>query len=218
LSIRAKLYLAMVLTVIGPVATTAIALYGMEQLGDRFDAADQSARTGALALQLKYRVTDVNGWQTAYGYDDGRSRPRFEASARALRSELAVARRRLTDPAEQTLLTRLDRQFAEFMRLDAVAYRALQADRPEVVKRIFLGPEIRRFEAMARTAQALASQQARAAGRTRAAFQDERDESRRRLVFAALGAALVIVLLLLTAADLARLAIEGQRARDRAEQ
>ena len=61
----------------------------------------------ALALEIKYAVTDVNGWQTAYGYDDGASRPQFERSAQNVRRLLAVADRRLTEPRERAILARL---------------------------------------------------------------------------------------------------------------
>ena len=37
MTIRAKLYAAIVLTILGPLATTAVALHGMSQIGDRFD-------------------------------------------------------------------------------------------------------------------------------------------------------------------------------------
>ena len=99
------------------------------------------------------------------------------------------------------------------MRLDTVAWRALQRGRADVAKRILLGPEIENFEATAGTAERLASYQERAEGTTKPSFDDERDEARQRLVAVALGAAIVIVLLLLTANDLARLALEGERSR-----
>src|ERR671934_79113 len=81
MTIRAKLYAAIVLTILGPLATTAVALHGMGQMGDRFDEVQERARHESIALQLKFAVTDVNGWQTAYGYDKGRSRPVFERVA-----------------------------------------------------------------------------------------------------------------------------------------
>ena len=37
MTIRAKLYVAILLTVIGPVITIAVALHGMDRLGERFD-------------------------------------------------------------------------------------------------------------------------------------------------------------------------------------
>ena len=75
MTIRAKLYVAILLTVIGPVITIAVALHGMSRLGDRFDEVQERSDHRALALGLKFGVTDFNGWQTAYGYDDGASRP-----------------------------------------------------------------------------------------------------------------------------------------------
>ena len=97
------------------------------------------------------------------------------------------------------------------MELDQVAWRELRADNPEGTKRILLGPELLRFEAMAATAEELADYAAEEAAVTEAAFDDARDDARRRLIAVALGAGLVIVLLLVTANDIARMALEGER-------
>ena len=162
------------------------------------------ARHEALARELKFGVTDVNGWQTAYGYDDGRSRPVFDRSVAAFRADLAEADRRLDDTPERELLRELSDEFDGFMELDVVAYRALHNGREEVTKRIFLGPELVRFEAMADTAERLAQYEARQASASERAFDEERDNVRRRLIAVAVGAGLVIVLLLITARDLIR--------------
>src|SRR5512132_1784347 len=218
MTIRAKLYTASLLTILGPLATTAVALHGMGQMSDSFDTVQARARDESLARELKFGVTDMNGWQTAYGYDDGRSRPRFVRSASELRANLERAAATLTQPVERTLLASLPRGFDRFMALDAEAWRALRAGDTQRTKAILLGPELVRFEAMATTAERLASHQA---GRAEAAnddFNDARDEARRRMVAVALGAALVIILLLLTANDVARMALEGERrSRQRAE-
>ena len=92
MTIRAKLYAAIALTVLAPVVTIAVALHGMSQLDDRFDEVQERASARALALELKYGVTDVNGWQTAWGYDGGRSRPSFESSVADFRRDLRAAR------------------------------------------------------------------------------------------------------------------------------
>jgi hypothetical protein len=210
-TIRAKLYAAIVLTIVGPLATTAVALHGMSQLGDRFDEVQAHSRQQALALQLKFDVTDMNGWQTAYGYDGGRSRPRFETSVAALRDDMRRADDTLVDARERTLLRELRAGLDEFLALDVEAYRALRAGREGRVREIFLGPEIERFEAMAATSQTLARYEARRATATQRAFDDARDDARRRLIAVALGAAVVIVILLVTASDVARLALEGER-------
>jgi hypothetical protein len=210
-TIRAKLYTAVALTIIGPLATIAVALQGMAELGDRFDEVRVNARQEALALQLKFDVTDANGWQTAYGYDGGRSRPRFEASVASLEEDLRRAAATLRDPRERALLDKLRAELGEFLDLDAVAYRALRAGREARVRQIFLGPEIERFEALAATADRLARYEARRASATERAFDKARDDARRRLIAVALGAAVVIVLLLVTANDIARMALEGER-------
>ena len=204
MTIRAKIYAAIVLTVIGPIVTVAVALKAQADLGDRFDEVRDRARHEALARELKFGVTDVNGWQTAYGYDDGRSRPVFDRSVAAFRADLAAADRRLDDPPERELLRELTDEFDGVMELDVVAYRALQNGREEITKRIFLGPELVRFEAMADTAERLARYEARRASASERAFDDARDEARKRIIAVAVGAGLVIVLLLITARDLIR--------------
>jgi hypothetical protein len=211
MTIRAKLYAAIVLTILGPLATTAVALHGMGQMGDRFDEVQERARHESIALELKFAVTDMNGWQTAYGYDNGRSRPIFVRSVQTLRENLRRATASFTDARERQLLRELKRDFAGFMALDVVAYRALRRGDEERVRDIFLGPEIARFSAMAATADRLATYQAQRARATERAFDDARDDARRRLIAVALGAGIVIVLLLVTASDVARLALEGER-------
>jgi hypothetical protein len=213
-TIRAKLYVAILLTVIGPVITIAVALHGMGQLGDRFDEVQERADHRALALDLKFGVTDFNGWQTAYGYDDGASRPRFERSVRQFRIDLTAARNELTDRRETRLLNDIRATFEEFLRLDEEAYAALQRGDDARVKQIFLGPELRLFDDMASRSDELARYEARGATATEKAFDDSREDSRRGLIAVGLGAALVIVLLLVTAGDIARLAIEGHRVRE----
>jgi hypothetical protein len=100
------------------------------------------------------------------------------------------------------------------MRLDEQAYTALQRGDDARVKQIFLGPELRLFDQMANRADELARYEARGASATEKAFDDSREDSRRGLIAVGLGAALVIVLLLVTAGDIARLAIEGHRVRE----
>jgi hypothetical protein len=210
-TIRAKLYVAILLTVLGPVITIAVALHGMGRLGDRFDEVTARSDQRALALNLKFDVTDFNGWQTAYGYDDGASRPRFERSVRQFRTDLNATRNDLTDPREVRLLDEIRVRFARFMQLDAEAYAALKRGDDERVKEIFLGPELRLFDAMAQRADELAVYEARGASVTEKAFDDTREDARRGLIAVALGAALVIILLLTTASDIARTALEGGR-------
>ena len=214
MTIRAKLYAAIVMTVLGPVITIAVAFAAFQSLSDRFDEVSARSQRQALALEIKYAVTDVNGWQTAYGYDDGASRPRFEQSAQNVRRLLAVANRRLTEPRERAILRDLNASFDAFMALDAVAYRALRAGRDRRVKQIFLGPEIRNFEAMATAAGQLAAEEARRNAEVQRAFDQRLNDAKTTLVVVGLGAGVLIILLLLTAWDVARLALEQQASRE----
>ena len=142
MTIRAKLYAAIVLTILGPLATTAVALHGMSQLGDRFDEVRERAEHEALAREIKFAVTDMNGWQTAYGYAGGEFRDRFLASAAKLRADLKAGEETFTDDEERALFEQAKRNFARFMDLDAVAWRSLQSGDPGRTKRILLGPEL----------------------------------------------------------------------------
>jgi hypothetical protein len=64
---------------------------------------------------------------------------------------------------------------------------------------------------MATRADDLARYQSRHDHATENAFDDSREDSRRGLIAVALGATLVIILLLVTASDIARMALEGGR-------
>jgi hypothetical protein len=207
-TIRAKLAAAIALTILGPLVTIGVALAAFGTLGERFADVDRAGANQRLALDLKFAVTDVNGWQTAYGYDDGRSRPRFEAAAEETEALLARARRRLTAPDERALLVQLDSELRRFMALDAQAWRALEENRPQETKRILLGPELEHFARMARIAGELADVELGAAAGAATEFDDARDDARRQLVAVAIGAGVVIILLLLTAQDVVRLALE----------
>jgi hypothetical protein len=213
-TIRAKLYAAMVMTVLGPLITIGVAFAAFQSLSDRFDEVSARSARQALALELKYAVTAVNGWQTAYGYDNGASRPKFERSAQNVRRLLAQAQRELTEPRERALLERLRTSFGAFMALDVVAYRALRAGQERRVKQIFLGPEIRNFEAMAAAAGQLAAEEERRTAEVQRQFDQRLTDAKRTLVVVGLGAGVLIILLLLTASDIARLALEQQASRD----
>jgi CHASE3 domain sensor protein len=213
LSIRAKLYAALAVTVVGLVVTAGVGIAGMSRLGDRFDNVQEASRAQALALQLKFDVTDFNGWQTAYGYDNGQSRPIFLSSVERYRADFAQARRRLTRPQEQTYLDQVEDAFNDFMRLDDQAYAALQADDLKTVKDIFLGPELVNFSRAAAASQRLASYEAGRVAVQDKAFKDARQDALRLLIAVSAIAGLLVVILLITANDLARTA-ESKLARD----
>lgn len=207
-TIRARLFAAIALTVLGPVVTIAVALTAFAELGDRFDDVQGAAARQGLALDLKFAVTDMNGWQTAYGYGEGRFRDRFVASAAETESLLARAEREIAEPAERAQVAELRRELDAFLALDEEAWTALEDGRPERTRRILLGPEREHFEAMARVAGGLAAAQDRHVAAAADGCEQARDDARRELVAVAIGAGIVIVLLLLTVQDVVRLALE----------
>jgi hypothetical protein len=214
MTIRAKLYAAIALTILGPLLTTVVALEGQARLGDSFDEVQERSNHESLALEVKFAVTDMNGWQTAYGYaGDGRFRREFSDAATRLERDLVIAEEELGETAEQALVSQLRREFDRFMQFDRIAWAALRAGQDERVRRILLGPELIRFEGMAATASRLAAYEVEQAEAANLAFDEDRDQARKRLIAVALGAAMVVVLLLVTAQDVVRLALEGARSR-----
>jgi CHASE3 domain sensor protein len=205
-TIRAKLYAALAVTVAGLLVTAGVGIWGMSRLGDRFDEVQRASEAQALALQLKFDVTDFNGWQTAYGYDNGQSRPVFLQSVERFRANLARARQELARPQEQRILDEIESAFDDFMKLDDQAFAALQAGRTEEVKRLFLGPELENFDHAATAAQRLAAYEAARVTAQDRAFKDARKDALRLLIAVSAIAALLVVILLITANDLAKAA------------
>jgi hypothetical protein len=206
MTIRAKLVTAIVVAVTGLALTAGVGIWGMNRLGDKFDDVRDAGEAQALALELKYDITDFNGWQTAYGYDNGASRPIFLSSVASFREDLATAKKELTNPAEQKLLGDIEQAFNAFMALDVVAYRALQNGRTDEVRRLFLGPEIVNFQRAAKGAEDLADLEAARAAAADKSFEDAQNDALRLLILASIVAAVLVALLLVTAFDLARAA------------
>ena len=170
--------------------------------------------TSPVAREFKFAVTDVNGWQTAYGYDNGP----LEADLRALGRAACGSDLRDAGPSldrarrRQTLVRRLEHEFDGFMRLDASPSRpgSRTAGRRSP-SGSSSDPRSGASRGWPTTAEQLAALEIDRAAAARRAADDARDTARKRLIAVALGAALVIVLLLVTANDVARLALEGER-------
>jgi hypothetical protein len=214
-TIRAKLYTAIVVTVAGLACTAGVGIWALDELSNRFDNVQRAADGRALALALKFDVTDFNGWQTAYGYDGGRSRGTFLAAVGRFRADLVRARTTFDTRPERRLLDRIDAGAAEFMRVDAQAWSALQAGRSAKVRRLFLGPEIRNFQQIAAAAQALARAEETRAAREERNFKRSRKDALRFLILAAVVAAAFVAILLVTANDLVREAELATKLRQR---
>jgi hypothetical protein len=203
-TIRAKLYSAIVVAVAGLALVVGTAIWAMDSLGNRFDDVQEASDARALALELKFGVTDVNGWQTAYGYDGGRSRTTFLNAVERFEGNLARARRTFRRPQEVRVLAAIEAAFDDFMHLDREAFAALEAGRTDDVRRILLGPELTNFSRVARAAERLADLEDGHAAAQERAFRDARSDALRLLLLAALVAGALVAVLLVTATDLAR--------------
>ena len=209
MTIRAKLYTAIVVVIAGLALTAGVGITAMSRLGDRFDSVQRAADARALALQLKFDVTDFNGWQTAYGYDDGKSRPIYLASVERFRRDFAEARAQLRLARETKLLDRIERADERLRPARCAVVGSAPRWAPGEVKRILLGPELVNFGRAAAAAEALARFETVQAAAQDASFRDARSDALRLLVLASIVAALLVFILLLTASDLARRA-EGR--------
>ena len=159
----------------------------------------------------------MNGWQTAYGYAGGDFRDRFVACGGELEPRARAGGRDVHGRRVSTRCsTGSSDEFDGFMELDEVAWRELQEGRPEETKRILLGPELQPLRGDGRDRRGARGLPGRRRPTpTEHAFDDARDEARRRLIAVALGAGVVILLLLVTANDIARHGARGRAPRPR---
>ena len=185
MTIRAKLLAAIALTVLGPLVTIGVALAAFGTLGDRFDDVQDAGDRQALALELKFAVTDMNGWQTAYGYDRRAQPADVRGSRRSAREALlATLAKQLRAPRERRCSTSSGRPSTRSWSSTPRPSAALQAGRHAAVRRILLGPEIEHFQAMASAADGSPSSEDRraaaAAARVRRGARRRAARARRR--------------------------------------
>ncbi|GAA3289345.1 methyl-accepting chemotaxis protein [Dactylosporangium vinaceum] len=111
----------------------AIAFVGLSAIADQRRATATVSRyqqVTRLAMQVKFRSADFNGWQTAYAFDEARgvagaaldtgaSRASFLAAAAAFRTELAALRDAGISGDQQRQVAATLELFDRFMALDA---------------------------------------------------------------------------------------------------
>ena len=162
-------------------------------------------RTTRLAMQIKFRSADFNGWQTAYAFDRARgiaeaaadagaSRASFLASAKAFRDETAaLGRERLSD-AQQLKLTETTTLFDRFMTLDqqiADDYRSGDPARVTAAHDLVAGEEIEIFNRIAADIDDIVTSVAAAA--TAAVTQADQSSRRDTTVIISVGVAAILL-------------------------
>ncbi len=167
------------------------------------------AETERLAMQVKFRAADFNGWQTAYAFDiirgaegaaadEAASRKAFLDSAASFGRELEAVGERSLEPAEREQFDAARAAFEEFMAVDVdviAAYREGSDLGISQANDLVLGREIELFTAAFTAADALA---VGVGDRSEAAQRDAADTAglARLIVLGALLVAIVAATLL----------------------
>src|SRR5690242_335930 len=153
LSIGRKLYGGFGV-VVGLLALVAIvSFWGMGQLDGHENTITQTVnpKVGA-ASDVKYAAADLNGWQTAYVLDHGKSRSAFLTSNAYFAKALAKLDKLSTDAGDKQTLKPLQDGYAKFMKLDVPTYGAIKRGNFAEANRIALGPEIAAYNELAKGA------------------------------------------------------------------
>jgi methyl-accepting chemotaxis protein len=188
----AVLVLLLVLTVVGVSGMGSMASAGNQVF-------DKSTPKLTTSLDLKYAAADLNGWQTGYVLDEGKSRPDFEASSKAFEKDLAELDKRSTDPADHASAEKIRAGYEKFMGLDRSVWAAIRAKDEAKAQEIALGPEIAAYNALAGGLDDYVKQAQQEQAASNAAFDSAQSRARNLMIALAvvafavgLGLALVI--------------------------
>ncbi|SES17874.1 methyl-accepting chemotaxis protein [Actinokineospora terrae] len=125
--VRVGAAMAVLLVLLAALATVAVS--GMERERESANEIARARQLTQLAMQVKFRSGDFNGWQTAYAFDVMRAVPNatgdttgaratFLASAESFRKELAALQAFGLDADQSADVTTISGLFGDFMKLD----------------------------------------------------------------------------------------------------
>ena len=143
LGVRNKLLGGFAVPVLLLLAVFGVALLGMHNLASRTKTiTGVTTPKLASALELKFAAADLNGWQTAYVLDHGKSRADFVKAEAAFRSDLAKVVTLSTDEFDMAGVAAIGKHFEAFLALDVATWNAIKAEDYAKAEQIALGPEI----------------------------------------------------------------------------
>ncbi len=152
MSLSRKLYasfgvvIALLLTLFG------VAFWGLNGLSSATHTITQSSLPKVIAgLTLKFDGADLNGWQTGYVLDRGKSRPDFEKATATFQAGLAQLEKVSTDSEDIAAAASTKADFEKFMQLDVSLWAAVQAKDFAKAEQIALGPEIVNYNALSKS-------------------------------------------------------------------
>jgi methyl-accepting chemotaxis protein len=158
LSVSKKLYGSFGLVLVLLIAVVGGAFVGMGNLGSaEHQIAGPANASVAAADEVRYAAADLNGWQTAYVLDRGKSHGAFVTSDQYFQKALATLRRASAgNAAEAALADTVASTYDRFNTLDAGVWGAIQKRDFAKAQQIALGPEIAAYNALAAAASAVA--------------------------------------------------------------
>lgn len=152
MSLSRKLYssfgivIALLLTLFG------VAFWGLNGLTSATHTITQQSLPKVIAgLTLKFDGADLNGWQTGYVLDRGKSRPDFEKATATFQAGLAQLGKVSKDSQDIAAAAAVKADFENFMQLDASVWAAIQAKNFTKAEQIALGPEIVSYNALSKS-------------------------------------------------------------------
>ena len=178
LSLGQKLYgsfgvvLALLLLLFG------VAFWGMGGLASSTKTiTDVAAPKVITSLTLKFDAADLNGWQTGYVLDRGKSRPDFEKSNATFRAHFAKLAKMSLDAEDKAAIAKIKEAYARFMRLDKPTWAATQSKDYAKAQQIALGPAIAAFDDLSGTIAAYTDQAGQERLRAIASFASTKSTS-----------------------------------------
>src|SRR4051812_21307015 len=152
LSIAWKLYASFGLVLGLLCLNAAVGLWSTSSLGHATGSiTGTSVPKVTAALQLKFDAADLNGWQTAYVLDSGKSRQPFVASGSQFVRELARVKALSTDAADKSAVAKVAANYTGFDALDSKVWAAIKRGDITEARRIALGPEIAKYNVLAKS-------------------------------------------------------------------
>ncbi len=149
--------------------------------------------------EAKSCLADVNGWQTAYGYDGGASRPQFEKAAKDCQAVIDRAVAAVAGLPDEPDAVAIKDGFAAFMAVDARAWESGQVDgfgEGSAARGLILGEGMEAFAAASQAARTFTDAQAGDLASARSGFASAKADVRRMTIGALALGALVVLLLL----------------------
>jgi methyl-accepting chemotaxis protein len=132
-------------------ALTGVALWGMSSLSSAFENTATNVMPKIEAAEdVRTWAADLNGWQTGYVLDEGRSRADFEKSLASTKESVATLVARSNDAEDKKAAAEITQALAAFVAFDAQIWDAVQTGQEAKAQQLVLGPAIELYTAFAK--------------------------------------------------------------------